>query len=328
MKNPVSFSLRWALWAVAGLAWALPTGAVRAADTYTLGTQDVVAITVWEHPEMSRNATIRSDGMISVPPLGDLPARGKTTTDLAQDLENALSRTLRITAQVTVSVAEYNSRSVSVAGQVDKPGRYAYETFPSLVDVLGQAGGLSALADLSRVRILRQGKEGPQTFTVDVSRAVQTGDLIGVPALESGDVIFVPALAGAGTAAGGTGVAPGSETIYVLGEVARPGAYPAIQGMGLLQALSLAGGLTPRGNLGEVEVISGAGQQESFRIRVDLEREMAQGKAGLPLMAGDVVLVESRGANAGAVAWGVIREALGVTRDAVNIILIRDSIKK
>lgn len=292
---------------------------VAQASEYVVGAEDVLSLTVWEHPELSRTVAVQADGTITLPPIGAVPAAGKTTSTLARDLEGRYYSVLRITTQVTVSVIAFNSQKVFLAGQVATPGRFSFEVMPNLVDFLGMTGGLGAGADLSRVRILRKGAvgQGTETVNIDLTKAVQEGDMSGVPSLQSGDVVFVPGVL-AGSAMGGENV------IYVLGEVVRPGPYSATPGLDLARVLSLAGGVTPMGDMGKVEVLSGGGKEGGFRVRIDLNKEIEAGRGGVDLRAGDMVVVSSRQSGAAGQAWGLFRETLGVSRDVLNLFLIKD----
>ena len=281
----------------------------RAEGAYTIGPDDVLAVSVWEHPELSRTVAVHTDGMITVPPLGDLQAAGKTTEVLARELESRIYNTLRLTTQVTITVVAFNSQKIFLAGQVNNPGKFSFETIPNLVDLLGMTGGINPQADLSQVRILRRKDGGNESFTVDLSQAVQTGDLSNVPALQSGDLVVVPSAASAGGSVGG------GSPVYVLGEVAKPGPYNALPGMDLMQLLSVAGGLTPRGDMSEVEIIAQAGTRGGYRIRVNLTQEMRQGRGGIPVRPGDTIVVGSKGGNLAGTAWGVFRETLSASRD-------------
>ena len=307
--------------AAAGLM-AAGSGSAKATEGYLIGTEDVLSLTVWEHPELSRTVAVRADGTITLPPLGDIPAVGTSTSELARTIEARVYSTLRFTTQATVSVIAFNSRKIYLSGQVTTPGRYGFEEIPGLVDLLGSAGGLNATADLSSVRILRR-KEGggPTTLTVDLSTAVQTGDLSAVPKLESGDVIYVPAAAG-----GGAGPVGGGIGIYVMGEVLRPGAYSPQPGMSLMQLLAVAGGLSPRADLSQVLIFGTDPAGGHFRIRVDLRREMETGGRGPEVRLGDTVIVASIEAGAVTLAWSLARETLAASRDILNLFLIRDSI--
>ena len=306
------------------LGWILAAAAVpglaRAEDEYELGTDDVIGITIWDHPELSRTVVVRSNGTISLPPIGDVPASGKTPAALGAEIEARLNSSLRLNAQVTVSVTNYNSRRVYLSGAVNAPGRYSFEIIPGLIDVLGSGGGLSPTADLSQVRIIRRSEGKTKTLTVDVANALRSGDFSGVPALESGDVIFVPAT---GT---GAAVAAASSAVYFGGEVAKPGALATPPGLSLLQGLTLAGGTTPRADLGRVMVIAGSSSQ-SYLIQVDVTQGMAQGRAGIVLRPGDTVWVPSRDENKALQAWELFRESLGISRDLIDLVLLRNALR-
>jgi polysaccharide export outer membrane protein len=295
-------------------------GPARAMEGYLLGAEDVLSLTVWEHPELSRTVVVRADGTITLPPLGEVVAAGKAPAELARTIEARIYNTLRVTTQATVSVIAFNSRKVFIAGQVTSPGRYGFEEIPGLVDLLGSVGGLSTAADLSAIRILRR-KEGtgPETITVDLSKAVQTGDLSVVPKLESGDVIYVPGAVGSGT---GQMVAGGG--VFIMGEVLRPGAYGSLPGMDLVQLLAIAGGLSPRADLSQVMILGTDPAGGPFRVKVDLRREMDTGGRGPEIRIGDAVIVAPLEAGSVAIAWSVLRESLGISRDVLNLFLIKD----
>jgi polysaccharide biosynthesis/export protein len=291
-----------------------------AQEEYTLGPEDVISVTVWESPELSRTVVVRADGTITLPPLGDVPAAGRATSVLARDLEREFYDVLRRTLQVTVSVIQFNSRKVYLAGQVTAPGRYSFERIPNLVDLLGQAGGLGANADLSEIRVVRREGDTQRTLTVDLTRAVQSGDLSSVPPLQPDDVVIVPT-SGGGIAAGGVA----GEPIYVMGLVGTPGAVPGGGGINLMQALSLAGGVAPDADLTKVEVVANdpAG---SYLMRIDLESEIRSGSGGPILRPGDAIRVVDKHGFA-QVALGAARLTLDASRDLLNILAIREVLR-
>lgn len=294
--------------------------ASQAQEEYTLGPEDVISVTVWESPELSRTVVVRADGTITLPPLGDVPAAGRATSVLARDLEREFYDVLRRTLQVTISVVQFNSRKVYLAGQVTAPGRYSFERIPNLVDLLGQAGGLGANADLSEIRVVRREGDTQRTLTVDLTRAVQSGDLSAVPPLQPDDVVIVPASSG-GLVAGGVG----GEPIYVMGWVGTPGAVPAAGGINLMQALSLAGGVAPNADLTKVEVVANdpAG---SYLMRVDLESEIRSGSGGPILRPGDAIRVVDKHGFA-QTALSAAQITLDASRDLLNILAIRDILR-
>ena len=131
-----------------------PAQAVRAAD-YVLGPEDVIQVSVWLHPELERSLTIRADGSVTLPPVGDLKAGGLTPKEFADRASDRLSSYLRQTTTVTVTVTQYMSRSVFVQGAVAKPGRFGFENIPTLVDLLAQAGRALPGANLAGVQVVR-----------------------------------------------------------------------------------------------------------------------------------------------------------------------------
>ena len=113
----------------------------RAAD-YVLGPDDVLTISVYLHAELERpNAVVDANGNVTFPPIGEIKAAGLTPKQLGDRIADRLSTYLRQTTAVTVTVSQYLSRSVYVTGAVAKPGRYGFEVIPTLVEVIGQAGG-------------------------------------------------------------------------------------------------------------------------------------------------------------------------------------------
>lgn len=298
------------------LACVLPVTTAAAAD-YVLGPEDEISISVWMHPELERKVTISADGTITFPPLGEIPASGLTPKKLADRIGDRLSTYLRQTTTVTIAVTRYMSRSIHVIGAVTLPGRYGFENIPNLLDVINAAGGAAPGADLSRVQILRRTGDGRRTLYADVGTALRAGNTLELPPLEAGDAVVVPSVGGP------TGNAPG-DACAVLGEVTRAGLYPAGGGINLWMLLAQAGGLGPRGDLGNVKVVSVTpeGQQvTSFNLRDVLRR----GGRGMPLVRpGDVVYVPVTTASTAAKGWTAFTQALALTRDLVNIVIIAD----
>lgn len=293
---------------------------VHAAD-YVLGVEDEVAISVWMHPELDRRATIATDGTVTFPPLGDVPAAGLTAKQLGDRVAERLSTYLRQTATVTVSVTRYLSRSVYVIGAVAAPGRYGFAQIPNLLDVINAAGGSVPGADLTRVQIIRQNGPRQGTTVVDVLTAQRQGTEEALPPLEPGDTVVLQSFVGAYAPAPGDGFA-------VLGEVAKPGIYQAGAATTIWLALAQGGGLTPSGDLSNVKLISvrNEGQQVTT---VNLRDVLRRGGRTLPTVrGGDVLYVPTRTSSKAAKGWTALTQALALTRDLVNIVIIADYLDK
>ena len=142
------------------------------AQDYVLGPEDVIAVSVWLHPELERTVTISAGGNVTLPPVGDIKAAGLTTKQLGERIADRLSAYLRQTTTVTVTVARYMSLSVYVSGSVATPGRYGFERIPSIVEVLGSAGGALTGARLDDVQVVRTEKGVRRTLQADVAAVV------------------------------------------------------------------------------------------------------------------------------------------------------------
>ncbi len=297
----------------AAAALLLGPGPARAED-YVLGPEDVVSVSVWMHPELEKVYTVSADGNITVPPVGDVKAAGLTARQLGDRLGEKLSAYLRQTTTATVTVTQFLSHSVYVSGAVAKPGRYGFERIPTILDVLGQAGGALPLADLSSVQVLRREGDARRTLTADLAAALRSGDASGLPALKPGDTVVVP-----GAAAQGGGAAT-SEGVGVLGEVAKPGMYSVGAGQDIWAVLAAAGGVTANGNLKDVRVLSrseGGQTVATLNLRDALDHGS---RAPATVKSGDVVVVMRRGLT----AWNGLTNVLGLTQNAVNIVVLLD----
>ena len=283
------------------------------AEDYVLGSEDVVTVSVWLHPELDRTLTISADGNVTLPPVGDIKAAGLTPKQLGERVADRLSAYLRQTTTVTVTVAQFMSRSVFVTGGVAKPGRYGFERIPTLVEVLGQAGGALPGVDLSAVQILRKEGATRRTVAADLSNALRTGDSSGLPELKPGDTVVIPgaALQGAPAATDGAGV---------LGEVNKPGLYAVGAGQDVWNVLALAGGLTPRGNLSDVRLLTRSEGAQNVVV-VNLRDALEHGsRAPILVKPGDVVVVMPHGVN----LWTGAVNLLALSRDVLNIAVLAD----
>jgi len=286
------------------------------ADEYVLGVEDVVAISVYLHPELERTAAIDADGNITVPPVGLIKAAGLTTKQLGDKISDRLATYLRQTTSVTVTVSQYFSRSVFVQGAVAKPGRYGFERIPSLTEVIGQAGGALPGADLSRIEVVHKKGAGGQTVYANLSEALRGGNTTGLPTLQPGDIITIPAGLGQGMAVAGEGVG-------VLGEVAKPGIYPIGAGQDLWAVLAEAGGLTPHGDYSNVRVITrdrGTNAVVTINLKAVLDRGVLKPTGIKP---GDVVFVSTSAGSKFANAFGGFETVLRISTDILNLIVLQ-----
>ena len=302
-----------------GLAFTLLTALPAIAQDYLIGPEDVLQIAVWLRPELDKTVTVGSDGNITFAPAGEIKASGLTPKQLGDRLGERLSTYLRQTTTVTVTVSQYLSRSVYVVGAVGRPGRFGFQSIPSLVDVISQAGGASPGADLSHVQIIRREGEVRRVINADVSSALRDGIGTDLPALRPGDTVVINSVSG-GAYTGATG-----DAIAVVGEVQKPGLYPSGSGVDLWVVLAQAGGFTARANLGKVRVVTQS--PNGSRVRsVDLKAASSNnGVKPVMVRPGDVVFVTPTGTS---VAWNLFVQTMAISRDILNIVLAIDVLQR
>lgn len=156
-----------------------------------VGPADIFDVRVFGEPGLSGNFQIATDGTIDFPLLGTLTVAGMTPPEIAKELRLRLANGFLKNPQVSVLVQAYNSKKVSIIGQVRQPGTFSYGDNMSIVEAVTKAGGFTVLAKKNSVRVTRQG-QGAATATIvvaveDISRGKAPNFL-----LKPGDVIFVP----------------------------------------------------------------------------------------------------------------------------------------
>ena len=201
-----------------------------------IGTNDLIALSVYDAPEMSRTYRVSSIGEIHLPMLKTrIKAEGLLPAELEDQIATALdSEKLLINPVVTVTISEYASRPISVAGAVKNPVKFQAVGNVTLLDAIARAGGLSPDAGAEILLTSSHKPDDPQPALVrriPVKSLINDADPTYNIALTGGEEIRIPE----------------AGKVYVVGNVKKPGAYP-IGGNGectLLKALAYAEGLTP-----------------------------------------------------------------------------------
>ena len=204
---------------------------------YRLGVNDVIAVTVWEHPELTQplgqyrsdeatGQVIGADGTMFYPYVGKIRAAGLTREELRQFITRKLSNSLE-SPQVDVKILSYRSKKVYVGGEVQQPGQKVMTDDPmTLPEALSRAEGLTLQANAGDIWLTRDGK----TYTIDFLSMYRDGSPIDKLYLRPGDKIHVPSRE--------------ENKVYVLGEVVRPQGVALEHGrLSLTQALGEVGGI-------------------------------------------------------------------------------------
>lgn len=161
---------------------------------YQIGAGDMVSINVWRNPEVSVSVPVRPDGKITTPLVEDLQAAGKTTTELARDIEKSLSKYIQqpmVTVIVTSFVGPY-AQQIRVIGQAAKPQALAYRQGMSLMDVLIAVGGITDFAAGNKASIIRTVDGRRQQLPVRLQDLLRDGDISANVAVLPGDILVIP----------------------------------------------------------------------------------------------------------------------------------------
>jgi polysaccharide export outer membrane protein len=166
--------------------------AAESALGYRIGPGDVLKVVVWKHEELSTQVSVRPDGAISLPLVGDVPATGRSASEISADVQARLHRFYHDDPPVTVQVHEVKSYKIYVVGEVNKPGEYAPGQEVTVLMSLSLAGGFTRFADPDRIVIVRRDARGERRIPFDYAAVVHHGDLRQNIALELGDTVIVP----------------------------------------------------------------------------------------------------------------------------------------
>jgi polysaccharide biosynthesis/export protein len=164
----------------------------KATADFVIGLEDVLSVNVWREAELSvKEAMVRPDGKISLPLLGDIQASGLTPKQLQERIAERLKEFVA-NPTVIVAVLRITSQSVSIVGQVNKPGVYPMGSPLTVLELLARAGGLREDAKMKKISILR--KEGEQTryFLFNYKEVSSGKNLQQNIILRGGDVVNVP----------------------------------------------------------------------------------------------------------------------------------------
>jgi polysaccharide export outer membrane protein len=240
---------------------------------YEVGPEDVLAITVWDHDDLTRDVSVSQEGEFSYPLIGKVRAAGLTVSELEKEIRKRLDGRYIIDPQVTIAVKEHKSKKVFVLGEVGArgkgPGTYPLTGKTTLLEVLSLAGGPTKEAG-SEVVVIRPKnnagnpkslEEATEDEIIKVNiRKLLDGDSRQNIYLEPNDTIYISQ----------------AEYFFVFGEVKKPGRYILENGTTVLKAITTAGGVT------EIAAIN----------RTKIVRERGGGKSEIPVSMTDPVQAE------------------------------------
>jgi polysaccharide export outer membrane protein len=235
---------------VLGMLLAFAIAASARQNEYIVGPQDVLTVTVYDQADLTGKYPVDADGTLTFPLIGRVKVGGLNLRGVEAELKKQLANGYLKNPQVSVAVEQFKSQRIFVMGEVRAPGTYPLSGEMTVIEALARAGSTTNDA-ADEVMIVRppagSGGSGPvlpdqqadaTVIRVNV-RELQAGKLSQNVALHDGDTLVVPR----------------AQSVFVFGQVKTPGAYSIMQGTTVLQALSLAGGVTDRGSTGRVYIV-------------------------------------------------------------------------
>lgn len=172
---------------------AAPVAAAAADYNYIVGPGDSLNIIVWRNPELSLSVPVRPDGKVSTPLVDELVAQGKTSMQIAREVEKALGQFVRdpvVTVIVMSFVGPY-SEQIRVVGEAAKPQALPYKQKMTLLDVMIAVGGLTDFADGNAASITRAA-DGDKRYSVRLKDLIKRGDISANVEMRPGDILIIP----------------------------------------------------------------------------------------------------------------------------------------
>jgi polysaccharide export outer membrane protein len=169
------------------------TAAKAESYNYVVGAGDTLNINVWRNPELSVVVPVRPDGKVSAPLVDELVAQGKTTQEIARDIEKVLGKYVRdpvVTVLVSGFVGPY-SEQIRVVGEATRPQFLPYKQKMTVMDVMIAAGGLTEFADGNKATLVRAA-EGNKRYSVRLHDLLKRGDISANVEMLPGDVLIIP----------------------------------------------------------------------------------------------------------------------------------------
>jgi polysaccharide biosynthesis/export protein len=249
--------------------------------TQPVGPDDLLALSVYDSPELTRTVRVDADGNIRLPMLKDpIQVRGMVPSQLESAIAKALTKgNVLVDPIVTVTIVEYQSRPVNVVGAVKTPLVFQASRPIPLLDAIARAGGMREDAGSDIVvskQVLRDGKSVRITQTIPVRKLIDSADPTLNVMLHGGEEVLVPE----------------ALKIYVVGNVKKPGAYPvkSDEETTILQLLALSEGLTPfSAKVAYVYRRSPSGTKTE--VPVPLAKIMKRQSPDVPLQANDILYI-------------------------------------
>jgi polysaccharide biosynthesis/export protein len=164
----------------------------RATSAHAIGAGDILQVNVWKNEQLSQRVTVRPDGFITLPLIGDIQAGGRTVTDVGRDIAERSTKFYTEPPVVSVQMAELHSYRVYVLGEVARPGEFAPRGQVTVLQAIALAGGFTRFSAPDQIVIVRRDTHGERRIPFVYSQVVEGGDLRENLPLQTNDTIVIP----------------------------------------------------------------------------------------------------------------------------------------
>jgi polysaccharide export outer membrane protein len=241
---------------------------------YRIGPRDVLTLTIFAGGEKQNvsSMTVSSQGMINVPFIGSVRAKGLTVSELEDRVTKPLAADYFVNPEINIVISEYHSLHYYISGAVGAPGLYEMKSKATLLELIAKAGGTSTdhgniayiLHPSSERTASKKDNRNPYSDKgpekIDLNKLLDKGDMNQNIELQSGDVIYIPLQSSQNLSA---------SKIYVEGEVKSPGVYTYQQGLTALNACIMAGGFSKFAAPNRTRIIRQKGDKQII-IKINL----------------------------------------------------------
>lgn len=243
----------------------LCTASPVSADDYTIGSSDVLTITVYDHDELKTTVRVSDNGIIIFPLIGNVHVGGLKIPAASEKIRSLLADGYIVNPQVNIFIEQFKSKKVIILGQILQPGLMELQGPTSLLELISQAGGMKE--DAGETATIKRTINGEQkTISIDLNALIEQGDSTKNIQILGGDTVSISK----------------KGTCYITGEVNQPNAYPCGRNTTLLKLISLAGGFNGKASDSSIKIVRVINGEKKILEDVELT---------IPLQPDDIIIV-------------------------------------
>lgn len=249
--------------------------------SYRVGADDVISVSVYDQPDLSKTVRVSSEGLISLPLLGNIKVEGLTVNELKRSIEKKLAADYLVNPEVSIFITEYRSRKIYMLGELRRPGVQELTGSTTLLEAISKAGGVTESA--GKTAIISKPSDSIKDdhtenipLKISLERLLDDGDTSLNVDLSEGSVVHISK----------------ANSFFVLGEVKKPGSFIIEKGTTVLQAITMAGGFTKIASPARTKVIRVVdGREETIKINIKAITKGGDKSLDIPVVSDDIIVV-------------------------------------